>query len=61
MYVAKNSFLISFWITCAISNEQDERFHQNVKTIEKHHQEYWNENMLSDYCWTIILKLIEVT
>ena len=37
----------------AVSEEQDERFHQDIKDMEKWHQGKWNENMLPDYCWML--------
>lgn len=35
------------------SEEQGERFHQDIKTMEQRYQGYWNENMMSDYCWCL--------
>lgn len=36
-----------------MSEEQGERFHQDMKTMELRYQGRWNESMLADYCWTI--------
>lgn len=36
------------------SDEQGERFHQDMKQIELNYQGYWNETMLGDYCWFLI-------
>ena len=36
------------------SDEQGERFHQDLKTMEERYQGHWNENMLADYCWCLI-------
>ena len=36
-----------------ISEEQDERFHQNIKVMEEHYQHRWNCNMMADYCWSL--------
>jgi hypothetical protein len=36
-----------------MSEEQGERFHQDMKTMESRYQGRWNESMLADYCWTI--------
>lgn len=38
----------------SMSDEQGERFHQDLKTFEDRHQGYWDENMLGDYCWSIL-------
>ncbi|PNF15056.1 hypothetical protein B7P43_G16761, partial [Cryptotermes secundus] len=37
----------------AYSEEQGERFHQDVRDIERRYQGRWNANMLADYCWMI--------
>ena len=37
----------------AMSEEQGERFHQDLKTMEKRYQGRWNENMMADYCWCL--------
>jgi len=31
--------------------EQEESFHQDIKTMEKRYQEHWNTNMMANYCW----------
>jgi len=36
-----------------LSEEQGERSHQDMKKIERRYQGYWDENMLSDYYWTL--------
>lgn len=33
------------------SEEQGERFHQDLKEMEKRYQGVWDRNMLADYCW----------
>lgn len=38
----------------AESDEQGERFHQDLMIFEKRYQGFWNEEMMGDYCWTII-------
>lgn len=38
----------------AVSDEQGERFHQDIATMEKRYSGRWNEGMLADYCWNII-------
>lgn len=35
------------------SEEQGERFHQDIKLLEKGHQGFWDVRFLSDYCWMI--------
>ena len=35
------------------SEEQGERFHQDIKVIEQRYQGRWNENMMADYCWML--------
>ena len=37
----------------AISDEQDERFHKDIKTMETWYQGCWNENMMADHCWLL--------
>ena len=38
----------------AVSDEQGERFHQDMATIEKRYEGLWNESMMADYIWTQI-------
>ena len=35
------------------SEEQGERFHQDIKTMEIRYQGRWDINMLADYCWCL--------
>ena len=37
-----------------VSEEQGERFHQNVKVMEERYQGRWNCNMMADYCWSLM-------
>lgn len=37
-----------------LSEEQGERFHQDIRTMEERYQGYWNVNMMADYCWSIL-------
>lgn len=37
----------------AFSEEQGERFHQDVRDIERRYQGRWDVNMLADYCWML--------
>ena len=34
----------------AVSEEQDERFHQDIKAMERRYQNRRNINMIADYC-----------
>lgn len=36
-----------------VSEEQGERFHQDMKEIERRYQGRWDVNMMADYCWMI--------
>ncbi|GBO22813.1 hypothetical protein AVEN_229987-1 [Araneus ventricosus] len=37
----------------AYSEEQGERFHQDVRDIKRRYQGRWDFNMLADYCWML--------
>ena len=37
-----------------VSEEQGERFHQDIKMMEERYQGRWDAHMMSDYCWTLI-------
>ena len=37
----------------ALSDEQGERFHQDLKIMEKRYQRRWDKSMMADYCWSI--------
>jgi hypothetical protein len=37
----------------AVSEQQGERFHQDMKDVERRYQGRWDENMMADYCWLI--------
>jgi len=36
-----------------LSDEQGERFHQDISKIEVRYQGRWDAAMLADYCWSI--------
>ena len=36
-----------------VSEEQGERFHQDIKEMERRYQGKWNVNMIADYCWAL--------
>src|SRR5678816_3051966 len=35
------------------SEEQGERFHQDIKVMEERYQGRWDTHMMADYCWSI--------
>lgn len=37
-----------------VSDEHGERFHQQMKSMERRYQGSWNENMMGDYIWFLI-------
>lgn len=34
-----------------VSDEQGERFHQDIASMELRYQGRWDESMMGDYCW----------
>lgn len=38
----------------AVSDEQGERFHQDIAAMERRYQGRWDEGMLSDHCWFLM-------
>ena len=36
------------------SEEQGERFHQDIKVMEERYQGKWDVHMLGDYCWSLM-------
>ena len=36
-----------------VSDEQGERFHQDVKTMGKSYQGRWDQHMMADCCWSL--------
>lgn len=36
-----------------VSDEQGERFHQDLMVMEERYQGRWDKNMMADYCWSI--------
>ncbi|GBM73364.1 hypothetical protein AVEN_58666-1 [Araneus ventricosus] len=50
----ENAFLKYFpGILGAVSEEQRESFHKDIKEMERRHQGRWNVNMMADYCWML--------
>ena len=37
-----------------VSEEQGERYHQDIKVMEDRYQGRWNSYMMSDYCWSLM-------
>ena len=37
-----------------VSDEQGERFHQEIKVMEYHCQGRWNIYMIAEYCWSLV-------
>jgi hypothetical protein len=37
----------------AVSDEQGERFHQDISEMEMRYQGRWNPAMLGDFCWAL--------
>ena len=37
-----------------VSEEQGERFHQDIKVMEQRYQGRWDSNMMADYCWNLM-------
>ena len=35
------------------SDEQGERFHQDIQAMEERYKGVWNEGMMGDYCWML--------
>nr|CAH7743872.1 unnamed protein product [Callosobruchus chinensis] len=36
-----------------MSEEQGERFHQDIKIMEDRYQGRWDIHMMADYCWSL--------
>lgn len=36
-----------------VSDEQGERFHQDIKTMEERYQGRWDHHMMADFCWSL--------
>jgi hypothetical protein len=37
----------------AVSDEREERFHQNISATEEKYAQKSSQNMLADYCWNL--------
>ena len=36
-----------------VSDEQGERFHQDISEMKSRYQGRWDQGMMADYCWCI--------
>jgi hypothetical protein len=45
----------------AMSENQGERFHRDIKEMERRYQGRWNVNMMGDYCWTLHREISETS
>jgi hypothetical protein len=45
----------------AVSEEQGEHFHQDIKEMERRYQGQWNVNMMCDYYWTLHSEILETS
>ena len=43
----------------AVSDEQSERFHQDILTMEHRYQGHWNPWMMGDYYWGFVMEIDE--
>lgn len=43
-----------------VSDEQGERFHQDIQLMERRYQGSWNASMMADYCWMLYRENPEV-
>lgn len=49
-----HSHLDKFPDNCGdVSDEQGERFHQDIKIMEERYQGRWDKRMMADYCWSL--------
>ena len=39
---------------CDYNEEQGERFHQDIKTMEERYQGRWDQHVMADYCWNLL-------
>jgi hypothetical protein len=43
-----------------VTDEQGERFHQDISKMGTRYQGKWNPSMLADYCWTLKRGVLQV-
>ncbi|KDR06722.1 hypothetical protein L798_04105 [Zootermopsis nevadensis] len=44
----------------SVSDEHDERFHQDISTLERRYQGKWRASMKADYFWSVVRDAPEV-
>lgn len=50
-----HAHLNRFTYNCGdFSEEQGERFHQDIKSIEQRYKGRWDISMMADYCWALM-------
>ncbi|XP_076803204.1 uncharacterized protein LOC143447145 [Clavelina lepadiformis] len=42
-----------------MSEEQGERFHQDIKLMEERYQGRWDTHMMADYCWCLMRSCLQ--
>ena len=45
----------------AVSDEQGERFHQDIQEMEHRYQGYLNSKMMADFCWCLKRDNVDAT
>jgi hypothetical protein len=45
----------------AVSEEQGERYYQDIREMERRYQGRWNVNTMGDYCWTLHREIPETS
>jgi hypothetical protein len=45
----------------AVSEEQGEHFHKDIKEMERRYRDRWNVNVMGDYCWTLHREIPETS
>jgi hypothetical protein len=45
----------------AVSEGQGERFHKDIKEMERRYRGWWNVNMMGDCCWTLQQEIPETS
>ena len=45
----------------SMSDEQGERFHQDIKEMEIRYQGRWDAAMMADYCWSLKRDIVDTT
>ncbi|CAK8690786.1 unnamed protein product [Clavelina lepadiformis] len=44
-----------------VSEEQGERFHQDIRVMEERYQGRWDCHMMADYCWNLKREIYTTT